>query len=158
MNARLSMGNVHLRCVQAENHKAKHAIRFTKKQCRNRWQSTKKQNKNKNLREKILHLDANRKTAAVAVQIDHTYPGRGSRSILKTPTSSLCVTRTGQEQPMSPSLSAEFVCTTILILVLQYCTVPYMCCTVLYVTMYSTYQRSITYSTVRTFRVMIRLI
>ena len=156
------MGNVHLRCVQAENHKAKHAIRFTKKQCRNRWQSTKKQNKNKNLREKILPLDANRKTAAVAVQIDHTYPGRGSRSILKTPTSSLCVTRTGQEQPMSPSLSAEFVCTTILILVLQYSTVRttvrYCTVHVLYVTMYSTYQRSITYSTVRTFRVMIRLI
>lgn len=157
------MGNVHLRCVQAENHKAKHAIRFTKKQCRNRWQSTKKQNKNKNLREKILPLDANRKTAAVAVQIDHTYPGRGSRSILKTPTSSLCVTRTGQEQPMSPSLSAEFVCTTILILVLQYCTVlyrtvQYSTCAVCNYVQYSTYQRSITYSTVRTFRVMIRLI
>ena len=32
---------------------------------------TKKQNKNKNLREKILHLDANRKTAVVALQIGH---------------------------------------------------------------------------------------
>ena len=96
MNARLSMGNVHLRCVQAENHKAKHAIRLTKNNVETDGRGHKKAEQEQKLEGKNLAFGRKQKNRSRrSPNWPPTYPGRGSRSILKTPTSFLCVTRTG---------------------------------------------------------------